>query len=206
MFTSIILTTALACFALWSIYSASPPYIVATALAVGCWLTFPAALPATAVSNPPAVKTLAVGQACNLSRSPSQGILANAETESNASKDEDVFPHLTASFQTLSISSGGCLESKSKSKKVKRVVIAEDKNMYKEVENWIVPWRDQHDCSKSMSRHAHWDVYDAVYEFEPYLHDEGAQSQLHFPRTKFIRNVPDVEFEDSDGDIAMSDA
>ncbi|KAL9637323.1 MAG: hypothetical protein Q9164_002260 [Protoblastenia rupestris] len=193
-----------------------PQYIVATALAVGYWLTLPAVSPAVAVSKDPGVVTLAAPRVCKIRTLSSQDIgeprrlfdsRANTRPMCSTSTDEDPFPHLIASFQTLNVSSlRGCVKSKSKRKKVKRVVIAEEKNTYKEVENWIVRRRDQHDCDASMPRHVHWDVYDVIYEFEPYLENDGAQSQLHFPRTKFIRNVPDVELEDSDGDIGMLDA
>ena len=36
---------------------------------------------------------------------------------------------------------------------------------------------------------------------EPYDH-----TQLHFPRTKWIRDIPDSGLEDLDGDIEMLDA
>lgn len=40
--------------------------------------------------------------------------------------------------------------------------------------------------------------------FEPYLEPDG-HNQLHFPRTKWIRDVPSWDEENDDGDIEMID-
>ncbi|KAL9098271.1 MAG: hypothetical protein Q9163_006042 [Psora crenata] len=211
---------ALVFLALGSIYAVSPPCIVVAALAVGYWLTLPAVSPpaaAATVGNFPAVETLAAPRVCKVRTLSSRDIgeprrlfdprVKTGLTSRTTSGNGDVFPHLTTSFQTSNVSSlRGCMKSKSKrKKKVKRVVIAEERNTYKEVQNWIVRQSDQHDLAKPITRHVHWDVYDVVYEFEPYWDNDGAHSQLHFPRTKFIRNVPDIDLEDFDGDIEMLD-
>lgn len=58
---------------------------------------------------------------------------------------------------------------------------------------------------QSFNGHVRWDHYDKVYEVDTWIVPDG-HNQLHFPRTKWIRDVPDPAVEDLDGDIEMRDA
>ena len=44
-----------------------------------------------------------------------------------------------------------------------------------------------------------------IYECPRWIEPHGRQ-QLHFPRTRWIHNGPDLDDEDADGDIEMADA
>ena len=50
-----------------------------------------------------------------------------------------------------------------------------------------------------------WSDDDFIYENPRWIEPHGHQ-QLHFPRTRWIREVPDLDFEDDDGDVEMVDA
>ena len=89
-----------------------------------------------------------------------------------------------------------------KLKKAKTVVWAEEKNEVHLVDKWIIThihvWQPE-------NGHVRWDHYDKVYPVETWIVPDG-HNQLHFPRTKWMRDVPEAALEDLDGDIEMFDA
>ena len=106
-------------------------------------------------------------------------------------------------FQSLNLSeTRGALRPRGSKKTAKTVVWADDKNEVHLVENWIVKHIHIH---QPFNGHVRWDHYDKVYEVDTWIVPDG-HNQLHFPRTKWIRDVPDPAVEDLDGDIEMRDA
>lgn len=103
---------------------------------------------------------------------------------------------------TLSKTRGALRPQGSKKKTAKTVVWADDKNEVHLVEKWIVTHIHIHQPANG---HVRWDHYDKVYPVDTWIVPDG-HNQLHFPRTKWIRDVPDGAFEDLDGDIEMRDA
>ena len=103
---------------------------------------------------------------------------------------------------TLSDTRGALRRQGSKKKTAKTVVWADDQNEVHLVERWIVTHLHIHQPENG---HVRWDHYDKVYSVDKWIVPDG-HNQLHFPRTKWIRDVPDAAFEDLDGDIEMRDA
>ena len=93
-------------------------------------------------------------------------------------------------------------QGSAKKKTAKTVVWADDKNEVHLVEKWIV--KHLH-IQQPENGHVRWDHYDKVYLIDTWIVPDG-HNQLHFPRTKWIRDVPDAAVEDLDGDIEMRDA
>ena len=71
------------------------------------------------------------------------------------------------------------------------------------MENWIITELHIH---SQPNGHVRWDHYDAVYLVDNWIEQPYGRTQLHFPKTRWIRDVPDPELEDLDGDIEMLDA
>ncbi len=112
---------------------------------------------------------------------------------------------LCKKLQSLSLSeTRGALRPQGsvKKKTAKTVVWADDKNEVYLVEKWIVKHLHIHQPANG---HVRWDHYDKVYLVDTWIVPDG-HNQLHFPRTKWIRDVPDAVVEDLDGDIEMHDA
>lgn len=84
-----------------------------------------------------------------------------------------------------------------KKKKVKKsVAFAEELNEVYEVENWF---------DRRIHKHREirfgWGVA-ITYEVSRWIEPDG-HNQLHFPRAKWVRDVPDWSVEDQDGDVEM---
>ena len=82
-------------------------------------------------------------------------------------------------------------------KKVKKsVAFAEELNEENDVENWF---------DRRIHKHREirfgWGVA-VTHEVSRWIEPHGHQ-QLHFPRTKWVRDVPDWSVEDQDGDVEM---
>ena len=106
-------------------------------------------------------------------------------------------------LQSLNLSeTRGALRPQGSKKTAKTVVWADDKNEVHLVEKWIVNHIHIHQPANG---HVRWDHYDKVYLVDTWIVPDG-HNQLHFPRTKWIRDVPDAAVEDPDGDIEMRDA
>ena len=92
-------------------------------------------------------------------------------------------------------------------KKAKTVVFAEEDDVLL-VEKWIIPKVHCHNKEEVSAlpsvREVHWDDYNLIFPVENWLQPDG-HNQLSFPRTRYVRNVPDSEAEDLDGDIEMLD-
>ena len=92
--------------------------------------------------------------------------------------------------------------SEKKRKKTKTVAFApEDDNEVHLVENWL----GELNFHSRSEGHVRFYRYHAYYTFDRWIepHDH---TQLHFQRTKWIRDIPDSGLEDLDGDIEMLDA
>ena len=89
------------------------------------------------------------------------------------------------------------LQQQRPKKKVKKsVAFAEELNEVYEVENWF---------DRRIHKHREirfgWGVA-VTHEVSRWIEPNGHQ-QLHFPRTKWVRDVPDWSAEDQDGDLEM---
>lgn len=74
------------------------------------------------------------------------------------------------------------------------------------VEKWIIPRVHCHNKEEVSAlpsiREVHWDDYSLIVPVDSWLEPDG-HNQLSFPRTLYVRNVPDSEAEDLDGDVEM---
>ena len=82
-------------------------------------------------------------------------------------------------------------QKKKKKKKLKTVSFALENNTTQVVDRWI--------------RNVGFARYDEVFDVERWIEPHG-RAQLHFPKTKFISEGPDVDAEDDEGDVEMVDA
>lgn len=80
---------------------------------------------------------------------------------------------------------------KKKKKKPKTVSFALENNTTQVVDRWIVKV-----C---------WARHDEVFDVDRWIEPHG-RDQLHFPKTKFIRDGPEADAEDDEGDVEMVDA
>ena len=138
------------------------------------------------------------------SRVQRQQPLRSLSDEVNPAVCEAGVENLCKMLQSLTLSENrGALRPQGiKKKTAKTVVWADDKNEVHLVEKCIVTHIHIHQLANG---HVRWDHYDKVYPVDTWIVPEG-HNQLHFPRTKWIRDVPDVAFEDLDCDIEMRDA
>ncbi|CAD6564453.1 MAG: hypothetical protein ASARMPREDX12_002666 [Alectoria sarmentosa] len=82
-------------------------------------------------------------------------------------------------------------KKKKKKKKPKTVSFALENNTTQVVDRWIVKV-----C---------WARHDEVFDVDRWIEPHG-RDQLHFPKTKFIRDGPEADAEDDEGDVEMVDA
>ncbi|KAL9077679.1 MAG: hypothetical protein Q9161_000051 [Pseudevernia consocians] len=78
-----------------------------------------------------------------------------------------------------------------KKKNPKTVSFALENNTTQVVDRWIIKVR--------------WARYDEVFDVDRWIEPHG-HNQLNFPRTKFVRDGPDADAEDDQGDVEMIDA
>ncbi|MCJ1271035.1 hypothetical protein MMC22_010934 [Lobaria immixta] len=90
-------------------------------------------------------------------------------------------------------------EQREKRKGKKTVAFAEELNEVYEVEYWFDPRIHKH---REVRFRFCEDV--TVVEVFRWIVPDG-HNQLHFPRTKWVRDVPDWSVEDQDGDVEMGD-
>ena len=131
--------------------------------------------------------------------------LGSLSDEVDAAVCEAGVEDLCKMLQSLTLSDiRGALRPQGSKKKrtAKTVVWADDQNEVHLVERWIVTHLHIHQPENG---HVRWDHYDQVYSVDRWIVPDG-HNQLHFPRTKWIRDVPEAAFEDLDGDIEMRDA
>lgn len=90
-------------------------------------------------------------------------------------------------------------QEKKKKKGKKTVAFAEELNEVYEVEYWF-----DRRIHKHREIRFRWDEAVVVFEVSRWIESDG-HNQLHFPRTKWVRDVPDWSVEDQDGDVEMAD-
>lgn len=93
--------------------------------------------------------------------------------------------------------------AKVEKKKKKSVAFALERNETRLVDKWYInTWGHKHPTRPNGRVGIHEVVL--VMFVANWLQPDG-HNQLHFPRTKWIRDVPDWDVEDDDGDIGMLD-
>ncbi|MCJ1458050.1 hypothetical protein MMC28_008420 [Mycoblastus sanguinarius] len=197
----------------WSLVSEK--ILVAATLALNWWhAVFGSLLLPTQVNpvcNSPTVKTPTAPRACKFRTinssdlgQPRKLFEGRAKTEPSSTGSERPIPLALHRPNPSPQASGvpDLSQPKAKREKAKSVVFAEEKNEVHLVEKWIV--RELHIHSRP-NGHVRWDHYDEVWPVDRWIVPHG-HDQLHFPRTRWVRDVPDSGFEDLDGDIEMLDA
>lgn len=105
-------------------------------------------------------------------------------------------PDTSFGASALKLSSSPSPPPKKKGKK--SVAFAEELNEVYEVEKWFD--RRIHKHREIRFRWGYWQSIEVSRWIEPDGHN-----QLHFPRTKWVRDVPDWSVEDQDGDVEMGE-
>ena len=90
--------------------------------------------------------------------------------------------------------------ARGKAKGKKSVAFALERNETRSVDYWFVEtWGDGYHRYTGHVKFAR--IFTWI-EYPRWIEPHG-HTQLHFPRTKYVRDVPDWQDEDGDGDIAM---
>lgn len=107
-------------------------------------------------------------------------------------------PDTSFGASALTLSSPSPSPPPPKRKAKKSVAFAEDLNEVHVVENWFDP-----SIHKHREIRFRWGIWEMI-EVSRWIEPDG-HNQLHFPRTKWVRDVPDWSVEDQDGDVEMGE-